>query len=124
MGEGGGQILRTAFSLAALQGKPIKIRNIRSGRTHPGLNPQHLTSLQALAGLCNADMEGASRGSKEVSFFPGQIKDLNFSVNIGTAGSIALLIQQLLPVALKAKARIIFSLMKNNAGENFPINNK
>jgi RNA 3'-terminal phosphate cyclase len=41
--EGGGQILRNAISLAALLKKPIKIENIRQGRTQPGLKSQHRT---------------------------------------------------------------------------------
>ncbi|MEM0497320.1 MAG: RNA 3'-terminal phosphate cyclase, partial [Acidilobaceae archaeon] len=43
MGEGGGQILRTAIALSAITGKPIRIYNIRVKRDNPGLRPQHLT---------------------------------------------------------------------------------
>lgn len=41
--EGGGQILRNAISLSALLQKPIRIDNIRHGRTLPGLKNQHRT---------------------------------------------------------------------------------
>lgn len=41
--EGGGQILRNSVSLAALLQKPIRIENIRAGRSQPGLKNQHRT---------------------------------------------------------------------------------
>ncbi len=37
-GEGGGQIIRTALSLAAITGRAIEINNIRARRTKPGCN--------------------------------------------------------------------------------------
>ena len=40
-GEGGGQILRTSVSLAALTGRAMEIVNIRARRSRPGLQPQH-----------------------------------------------------------------------------------
>ena len=36
-GEGGGQIIRTSLSLAALTGKPVTVYNVRARRTKPGL---------------------------------------------------------------------------------------
>lgn len=42
LGEGGGQILRTSLSLAAITGKDVTIENIRANREKPGLRPQHL----------------------------------------------------------------------------------
>jgi len=42
-GEGGGQVLRISSALSAILGLPIKINNIRAGRSKPGLRPQHLT---------------------------------------------------------------------------------
>lgn len=48
-GEGGGQILRTSLSLAAITGQPIRIERIRAGRQKPGLAAQHLTALRAAA---------------------------------------------------------------------------
>ena len=41
--EGGGQTLRISAALSAILSIPIKIRNIRAGRSTPGLRPQHLT---------------------------------------------------------------------------------
>ncbi len=105
-GSGGGQILRTSFAIAALQQKPIHITKIRAARPKPGLRPQHLTALQALGEICSAEIKGAHRGSMEVWFSPKKINSMQFAVNIGTAGSISLLLQQLLPVALKSDLKL------------------
>jgi RNA 3'-terminal phosphate cyclase (RTC)-like protein len=48
-GEGGGQIVRTAFALSMCTGQPFRIRNIRAKRPKPGLLRQHLTAVQAAA---------------------------------------------------------------------------
>ena len=50
-GEGGGQILRTALSLAVIERRPIRIENIRAGRAKPGLMRQHLTCVKAAAAI-------------------------------------------------------------------------
>ena len=105
-GEGGGQILRTSFALAALKGQPIHITKIRAGRQRPGLKPQHLAALQVLSSICSAELKGATKGSEEVTFLPEKINSTSLNVNIGTAGSISLLLQQLLPVALKADLKV------------------
>jgi len=49
IGEGGGQILRTSISLSAVTGQAMRITNIRAGRPNPGLSPQHVTSIEAVA---------------------------------------------------------------------------
>ncbi|MFH0862463.1 MAG: RNA 3'-terminal phosphate cyclase [Candidatus Altiarchaeota archaeon] len=109
-GEGGGQILRTAVALSAIKGEPVRITKIRAGRENPGLRPQHLKAVEALGLLCDADIDGLRIGSTEVSFSPGIIKAGRISVNIGTAGSITLLLQALLPVALKAPDEVIIDV--------------
>ena len=60
-GEGGGQILRTALSLAMCTGLPFRIGNIRAGRKNPGLMRQHLTSVMAAAQVCGAKVDGDFR---------------------------------------------------------------
>jgi RNA 3'-terminal phosphate cyclase len=44
-GEGGGQVLRTALTLSAITGRPLKIARLRVGRPKPGLAAQHLTAV-------------------------------------------------------------------------------
>ena len=50
-GEGGGQIVRTCLTLAAVTGRPLVIENIRAGRDNPGLAAQHLTAVRAAAAV-------------------------------------------------------------------------
>lgn len=97
-GEGGGQILRGAVALSAMTGKPTRIFNIRAGRPNPGLQPQHLVSLEAAAKVAGASAEGLAVGSTEVKFTPGAVGNGNFEFDIKTAGSITLVIQTLLPI--------------------------
>jgi len=98
MGEGGGQILRTSLALAALLGKPVRIANIRAKRPRPGLQRQHLTSVKAVAKVAGAHVEGLALGSTSITFTPGRLRGGRFSFNIGTAGSVTLVLQALLPV--------------------------
>ncbi len=99
-GEGGGQILRTALSLSCLFGKPFKILDIRKGRKKPGLMPQHLTAVRAAGMISGAKISGDSLGSTELSFFPEKVRGGDFMFDIGTAGSVSLVFQTLLPALL------------------------
>lgn len=102
-GEGGGQILRSALTLSLLTGRPFRIVKIRANREKPGLRPQHLTAVTAAAALGNAEVTGDSVGSRELTFRPGAYVPRDLSLDIGTAGSTALVLQTLhLPVALRA----------------------
>lgn len=103
--EGGGQILRTSIALSAVTGRPIHIFNIRAKRSNPGLQAQHLTGVKAIAELCNAHVEGAYKGSMELKFIPGKLRCGKFRFDIGTAGSISLVIQAILPVLIFAPCR-------------------
>ena len=100
--EGGGQILRTATALAAVTKNPCRVFNIRKGRPKPGLMTQHLLGIQALSHLSAGALEGDYLGSEEIKFYPGQNYKDRVSVNIPTAGSIALILQTLIPPALFA----------------------
>ena len=101
-GEGGGQVLRTALSLAAILGQPVEILNIRAGRKQPGLRPQHVQSVQAAAAICNARPEGVQEHSRELRFEPQTPPQPGAYVfDIGTAGAATLVLQTvLLPLAL------------------------
>ena len=103
-GEGGGQIVRTAVALSAVTGKPVRITKIRQGRSKPGLAAQHARAIMALAGICDARTSGATPGSSEIAFSPGEIRGGSHRVEIGTAGSVTLLMQCLLPALLRADA--------------------
>jgi len=101
-GEGGGQIVRTAVALSAITGKPVHITRIRQGRPRPGLAPQHVRAISALAELCSGKTSGVTARSTEITFIPGDICPGNYRVDIGTAGSVTLLMQCLLPAMIKA----------------------
>jgi RNA 3'-terminal phosphate cyclase (ATP) len=101
-GEGGGQIVRTAVALASVTGTSIRIKNIRPGRPKPGLAPQHAQAIEALAHLSSARTSGVGPGSVEITFQPGEIGGGRYRVDIGTAGSVTLLVQCLLPAMIKA----------------------
>lgn len=98
MGEGGGQVLRTAIALSALSMKPVKVYNIRAKRSNPGLRPQHLTGIKMLAKIANAEVQGLYVNSMTITFNPKQCQAGKFEFNIGTAGSISLILQTVLPV--------------------------
>jgi RNA 3'-terminal phosphate cyclase (ATP) len=104
LGEGGGQILRSALSLAMVTGQPFRIHGIRAGRTRPGLMRQHLVAVQAAARICGARVEGATLGSQALEFIPGPVKGGEYRFAIGTAGSCTLVLQTVLPALLCADA--------------------
>lgn len=95
-GEGGGQIVRTALALSTITQTPIKITNIRKGRSKPGLKQQHLRSIETLKELCNAETNEIEEGSTELIYKPSNIKLKDMEVDIKTAGSISLYLQPLL----------------------------
>jgi RNA 3'-terminal phosphate cyclase (ATP) len=101
-GEGGGQILRSALSLAMVTGTPFRIHQIRARRSKPGLMRQHLVAVQAAAEICGARVQGAAVGSPALEFIPGTVKGGDYRFAIGTAGSCTLVLQTVLPALLLA----------------------
>jgi RNA 3'-terminal phosphate cyclase len=79
-GEGGGQILRTALTLAMITGRPFRIRQIRARRAKPGLMRQHLVAVQAAAQICGAEVAGAAVGRQELEFVPGTVRGGDYRV--------------------------------------------
>jgi RNA 3'-terminal phosphate cyclase (ATP) len=94
--EGGGQIIRTALALSTMTGRAFRADKIRHNRPKPGLKHQHLTCIEALKQLAGAQVKGDRLGSDFIEFIPGPILPGSYSLNIGTAGSITLLLQSLL----------------------------
>jgi RNA 3'-terminal phosphate cyclase (ATP) len=102
MGEGGGQVLRTSLSLAALLRRPLETRNLRANRRKPGLRPQHLAAVRALAEITGAEVSGAVENSTALTFIPRTLKAGNYRFSIPTAGSLTLLAAAILPPLLYA----------------------
>ncbi len=96
LGEGGGQIVRTALALSTLTQQAFHITDIRKGRPEPGLKMQHLHAIKALQKLTHAQAEGAALGSTELTFIPQPFKGKSLSIDIETAGSITLFLQAVL----------------------------
>jgi len=102
-GEGGGQIIRSAIALSCITKQPIHLENIRKNRKISGLRPQHLTAINILQKIANAKVIGAEVGSTEIKFIPGDAKNLDLVEDVGTAGSIPLILQVLIPVVAMSK---------------------
>ena len=101
-GEGGGQVLRTSLSLAALTGTDLRIVQIRAGRQKPGLAAQHLTAVRAAAAVCGATVEGDRLGSRELVFRPQACRAGPYVFDVSdvqpSAGSVNLVLETILPV--------------------------
>ncbi|HZD10763.1 MAG TPA: RNA 3'-terminal phosphate cyclase [Candidatus Binatia bacterium] len=102
-GEGGGQVLRTSLSLAAVTGRVLRMINIRAGRSRPGLRPQHLTAVRAVAAVCDAQLRGDEIGSPQLTFAPQAsphgdeyVFDVRDAAEHGSAGSVTLIFQAML----------------------------
>lgn len=93
LGEGGGQVLRTSLSLSALTGKPLRVTRLRENREHPGLRPQHVTAVNAIAEITQAEVHGARVNASEVTLVPSTIRPGKYHFSIPTAGALTLVLQ-------------------------------
>ena len=109
-GEGGGQIIRTAIALSCMTKKPVRLENIRGGRRVPGLRPQHLTAIRILKNIYNARVRGMNVGSTTIEFIPREIADITLSEDVGTAGSIPLVLMALVPAVALGGGRLDLSI--------------
>jgi len=79
---------------------PVAVTRIRQRRPKPGLQPQHLTVVRALAAISGARVTGDALDSTELTFIPRALNggDYRFDVGAirGSAGSVSLLFQALL----------------------------
>ena len=104
-GEGGGQMLRSALSLSLATGKAFRMENIRAKREKSGLLRQHLTAVHAASEVGSAQVEGATLGSKTLTFIPGSVRSGSYHFAVGTAGSSTLVFQTILPALMTASGR-------------------
>src|SRR5258708_4588313 len=102
IGEGGGQILRTAVGLSMGTRQPFRIEKIRAGREKPGRLRQQRTAVNAAATICDATIDGAAIGSQSLSFKSGKVKPGTYTFSVGSAGSTTLVLQTVLPALLTA----------------------
>ncbi len=92
-GEGGGQLVRTAVAVSAATGKAVHLSNIRMKRQNPGLAAQHVAAVKCVAELCGAETSNLDVGSPVLAFRPGPLRAGNVKIDVGTAGSIPLVLQ-------------------------------
>ena len=120
-GEGGGQILRSSLSLSAILNRPIRISDIRAGRKKPGLAPQHLTSVKAVAAITNAEVIGGQLGAQTLTFRPQEISGGNYTFNVAesrpSAGALSLVFQS---VALPLSFAKVPSTVTLRGGTHVP----
>ena len=119
-GEGGGQILRTSLALSLITGRPIRIFNIRAARTKPGLQRQHLTAVRAAAEIGKAELTGDAVHSSELVFRPGKLAGGDYRFDIGTAGSVTLVLQTVLPPLMFAAGPSQVTLLGGTHNPNAP----
>lgn len=113
--EGGGQILRLSMAFSTLLRKPIKISKIRAGRSKGGLRPQHLKGIVMANEMCGGSLSGGVIESSQIEFHPGSLRSGKFEADTQTAGSIGLLLQIALPIALFGPS---FSVLRLKGGTN------
>jgi len=109
-GEGGGQVLRTTIALSALLGKGVYVKNIRGKRPNPGLRAQHMTAIKAVTVLSDAETRGLKIGSTDLYFTPRKKVSGSFKFDVGTAGSISLVLQALMPASAFSSGRTDFEI--------------
>jgi RNA 3'-terminal phosphate cyclase (ATP) len=113
LGEGGGQILRTALALSLITGQGFRIDNIRAKRPKPGLMRQHLACVQAAVAVgggvdstkaLNGNGQAPQIGDTSLTFTPGKICSGDYEFAIGSAGSCMLVMQTILWPLVMAKS--------------------
>jgi RNA 3'-phosphate cyclase len=112
MKSGSGTILRLSIALAGILNQPLHIYNIRQKRPQPGLRPQHLEAVLTAAKICNAEVKGATLGSRELWFTPQRIEGGLIEAEIGTAGSIPMLLLTILPLCVYAEKPVTLHVVK------------
>ncbi len=117
---GYGQVLRTAIALASLLGQKIRIYNIRKNRPNPGLRPQHFTGIKVMAEFTKAKVSGLRIGSMDILFEPREISVESKRIDIGTAGSIPLLLQTMLPLLIFGNEEVEIEIRGGTAGLGSP----
>jgi RNA 3'-phosphate cyclase len=110
--SGSGTILRLSVALAAILGQPLHIYNIRQNRPQPGLRPQHLEAVLTAARLCDAELKGAELNSRELWFNPKKVKGGKIEAEIGTAGSIPMLLLTVFPICAFAEKTVHLHVTK------------
>jgi RNA 3'-terminal phosphate cyclase (ATP) len=103
--------LRTAIALSALTGNDVVVRGIRAKRERPGLQPQHLCAVDGVARICDAKVSGGLVGSDILRFSPGKVRGGRHHLNVGTAGSITLVLQACMLASARCRDESSFDVV-------------
>lgn len=95
-GEGGGQAVRTSVAMAAITGMDTHLTRIRENRPTNGLSKQHCTAVEGVSRMTGCRIIGNQLGSPELTVFPADEKEYDIVMDVGTAGSIALVLQAMM----------------------------
>ncbi|MFC7237784.1 RNA 3'-terminal phosphate cyclase [Saliphagus sp. GCM10025317] len=116
--DAGGQFLRRALTLSALTGESVRLEGVRGDRPNPGLANQHLAVLEAMAAITDAEVSGDELEAETVEFDPHarsgsdgavEISGGEYAVDVGTAGSLTLLFDAVLPLAARLESPLILT---------------
>lgn len=110
-GEGGGQVLRSAVAFSAILLQPVRVTKIRAGRGVPGLRRQHMSALSVLAKVVGGKLGGATEGSSEITFAPGDSGLGSLSIDMGTAASVTLVLQAVIPATALSRRSLRLELV-------------
>ena len=105
-GEGGGQMVRTSVAMATVTGRVTHLTRIRENRPTNGLSKQHCAAVDAVAQMAGSTVEGNTIGSRELVFTPGHEHKYDIEMNIGTAGSLSLVLQAMMLAGRNHRKRL------------------
>ncbi|MCL2143098.1 MAG: RNA 3'-terminal phosphate cyclase [Methanomassiliicoccaceae archaeon] len=105
-GEGGGQVVRTSVALSAITGIEARLTRIRENRPTNGLSKQHCVAVKAVADMTGSEVIGNHPGSRELHFRPGNTQMSDIRLDIGTAGSISLVLQAVMLAGRNHKQKL------------------
>ncbi|MCL2712234.1 MAG: RNA 3'-terminal phosphate cyclase [Methanomassiliicoccaceae archaeon] len=105
-GEGGGQVVRSSVALSAITGIEAHLTRIRENRPTNGLSKQHCIAVKAVADMTDSVVIGNHAGSRDLLFKPGNGKRSDIKLDIGTAGSISLVLQAVMLAARHHKEKM------------------
>jgi RNA 3'-terminal phosphate cyclase (ATP) len=101
IGEGGGQVVRTALSLSAVTQREVEIAGIRKNRRIPGMRHDLIATVRAFATGTHGRLDGDTLGSDTLRYYPGRVQPGRYELAIGDSsegtGSVPLLFQALAP---------------------------
>lgn len=103
-------MVRTSVALSAITGTPTRLTRIRENRPTNGLSRQHTVAIMAVAEMTGSTVEGNTAGSNELIIYPGNAQKDHIKLDVGTAGSISLVLQAALLAARNHKNRLTLDI--------------